>query len=124
MNLITFYFDKVVGQKLHGIMKQKKACSELLVFLDSDDLLLADSLSQRINYFESNPNYENAYSNYKVSFKTKNDNDHIIEGTHSNVISMIREKDDIAGETLNYSGYEKIIIFPIINNPSSSGNIL
>ena len=55
----------------------KKACSDLLVFLDSDDLLLADSLSQRINYFRFNPNCESAYSNYKVSFKTKNEDDYI-----------------------------------------------
>ena len=52
------------------------------------------------------------------------DDDHIIEGSLSNVISMLREKDDITGATLNYSDYDNKLKFPITTNPSSSGNIL
>lgn len=80
----VFYYrlDLNSGPQVARNYGAKKACSELLVFLDSDDLLLSDSLSKRINYFNSNPNCESAYSNYKVSFNTKKNNDYIKKINH------------------------------------------
>jgi len=46
----------------------KEAKSELIAFLDSDDIMLPGSLPCRLHYFENNPNCESSYSDYQVCF--------------------------------------------------------
>lgn len=48
-----------------GIMEAK---SELIAFLDSDDIMLPESLPDRLDYFENNPHCESSYSDYQVCF--------------------------------------------------------
>lgn len=47
--------------------------AELICFLDSDDILLPQSLSYRHQYFKRNPECECSYSNYEVAFSRHTD---------------------------------------------------
>ena len=71
--IISFYkLHKNRGSQYARNYGAERAKSELLIFLDSDDALLPNSLYSRLKYFESNPDCESSYSDYEVCFKGVN----------------------------------------------------
>lgn len=52
----------------------QEAKSELIAFLDSDDIMLPGSLAVRVDYFKNNPECESCYSDYQVCFPGKRKN--------------------------------------------------
>jgi len=72
-DIISYYrLEKNSGSQIARNYGAQKAKSELLIFLDSDDMLFPGSLNKRLKYFESNPDCESSYSDYEVCFKGVN----------------------------------------------------
>jgi len=70
--IIYFCLEKNMGPQFARNYGAQKAKSELLIFLDSDDILFPESLKKRLKYFESNPDCQSSYSDYEVCFKGVN----------------------------------------------------
>ena len=71
-NIYYYKLQSNSGSQVARNFGSEKANADLLLFLDSDDILLPGSLRFRIDYFQSHPECESSYSDYEVCFKGVN----------------------------------------------------